>query len=69
MSPGWCLTYYHDNPDLRGLGTYDCDAVSVATGYRYSAFPTLSPGLTTLFDFACLIAFGLLACYETKYTN
>lgn len=69
MSPSWCLQYYHDNPDQRSFGVYDCDAVSVATGYRYSDFPTLSPGVTTPLDFACLTAFCLLMCYDSKYTN
>lgn len=62
QSPGWCLEYYHEKGE-RHFGFFDCDAVSVLTGYRYSAFPTFSPLLTILIDLACLISFNVMAIY------
>lgn len=61
QSPGWCNEYYHQQ-GTRNFGAMDCDAVSAATGIRYSDFPALSPLITILIDVVCLIGFTVMAC-------
>lgn len=68
QAPGWCLDYYHEK-NQRNFGTFDCDAVSAETGYRYSAFPTLSVMVTILIDVVCLITLSIMAIYENKWRN
>lgn len=53
----------------RNFGTLDCDAVSAATGYRYSAFPTLSPAVLCIMDLICLISFGVIVWKDTEWRD
>ena len=68
QSPAWCLEYYHQQ-GYRNFGMFDCDAVSVESRVRYSAFPTFSPMVTILIDVFCMVAFCIMACYEKKWKN
>ena len=68
QTPGWCLEPYHDSGN-RSFGSMDCDTVSAATGIRFSNFPNLSPLLTCIIDFICLIGFCVMACLENKWRN